>query len=278
MVAFALARGLQSTTDSRMRIRVGAATDVGRVRKQNEDTFALAAEQGLLVVCDGMGGTAFGEVASRLAVTTIMGQLNGLQEAAPPPTAEDDGGYLPQTNKLADAVRSANKVIFEEAQNDEAKSEMGTTVVAAWVGGDIASVAHVGDSRAYLWRKEQFEPLTRDHSFVEEQVKAGVLDRAHSLQSEQQNILLRALGREPDVDVDVSEVPVQPGDYLLLCSDGLTRMVAEAVMSETIAKLRDPQAICRSLVDAANGNGGADNVTVVVAEIQPEGWRRWINV
>ena len=261
-----------------MRIRVGAATDVGRVRKQNEDTFALAPEQGLLVVCDGMGGTAFGEVASRLAVTTIMGQLNGSQETTPPPVAEDDGGYLLQTSKLAEAVRSANKVIFEEAQNDEAKSEMGTTVVAAWVGGDIASVAHVGDSRAYLWRKEQFEPLTRDHSFVEEQVKAGVLDRAHSLQSEQQNILLRALGREPDVDVDVSEVPVQPGDYLLLCSDGLTRMVAEAVMSETIAKLRDPQAICRSLVDAANGNGGADNVTVVVAEIQPEGWRRWINV
>ena len=137
---------------------------------------------------------------------------------------------------------------------------------------------HTLATAVYLWRKEQFEPLTRDHSFVEEQVKAGVLDRAHSLQSEQQNILLRALGREPDVDVDVSEVPVQPGDYLLLCSDGLTRMVAEAVMSETIAKLRDPQAICRSLVDAANGNGGADNVTVVVAEIQPDGWRRWLNV
>jgi protein phosphatase len=260
-----------------MRIRVGAATDVGRVRKQNEDAFALAAEQGLLVVCDGMGGTAFGEVASQLAVTTIIGRLNGSQDADSP-LSDDGGGYLPQTNKLADAVRSANTAIFEEAQNDEAKSEMGTTVVAAWVGGDIASVAHVGDSRAYLWRQEQFEPLTRDHSFVEEQVKAGVLDRANSLQSEQQNILLRALGREPDVDVDVSEVPVQPGDYLLLCSDGLTRMVPETVMSETIAKLRDPQAICRSLVDAANGNGGADNVTVVVAEIQPEGWRRWLNV
>ena len=278
MVGLALARpGRNQETDSRMRIKVGAATDVGRVRKQNEDAFALAAEQGLLVVCDGMGGTAFGEVASQLAVTTIMGQLNGSQAAAPP-NAEDGDGYLPQTSKLAEAVRSANKAIFHEAQNDDAKSEMGTTVVAAWVGGDIASVAHVGDSRAYLWRKEHFEALTRDHSFVEEQVKAGVLDRAHSLQSEQQNILLRALGRESEVDVDVSEVPVQPGDYLLLCSDGLTRMVPETVMSETIAKLRDPQAICRSLVDAANGNGGADNVTVVVAEIQPEGWRRWLNV
>jgi len=264
-----------------MRIKVGAATDVGRVRKQNEDAFALAAEHGLLVVCDGMGGTAFGEVASQLAVTTIIGQLNGSQGsqgAASSPIADDDGGYLPQTSKLADAVRSANTAIFEEAQNDETKSEMGTTVVAVWVGGDIASVAHVGDSRAYLWRKEHFEPLTRDHSFVEEQVKAGVLDRANSLQSEQQNILLRALGREPDVEVDVSEVAVQPGDYLLLCSDGLTRMVPEALMSQTIAKLRDPEAICRSLVDAANGNGGADNVTVVVAEVQPEGWRRWLNV
>jgi protein phosphatase len=259
-----------------MRIRVGAATDVGRVRKQNEDAFALAAEQGLFVVCDGMGGTAFGEVASQLAVATIMNQLNGSLEAGDKPTMDADG-YLPRTSMLADAVQRANAAVFHEAQNDEAKAEMGTTVVAAWVGADVASLAHVGDSRAYLWRKDRFEPLTRDHSFVEEQVKAGVLDREHSLQSEQQNILLRALGREPDVEVDVSEVPVQPGDYLLLCSDGLTRMVPEAVMSDTIARLRDPQAICRSLVDAANGNGGADNVTVVVAEIQSEGWRRWLS-
>ena len=151
-----------------MRIKVGAATDVGRVRKQNEDAFALAAEHGLLVVCDGMGGTAFGEVASQLAVTTIIGQLNGSQGsqgAASSPIADDDGGYLPQTSKLAEAVRSANTAIFEEAQNDETKSEMGTTVVAVWVGGDIASVARVGDSRAYLWRKEHFEPLTRDHAY-----------------------------------------------------------------------------------------------------------------
>ena len=261
-----------------MRIRVGAATDVGRVRKQNEDAFALAAEQGLLVVCDGMGGTAFGEVASQMAVATILGQLNGSQDTGEPPTAEEAGGYMLRTSRLAEAVRRANKAIFQEAQNDEAKADMGTTVVAAWVSGDIASVAHVGDSRAYLWRKDHFEPLTRDHSFVEEQVKAGVLDRAHSLQSEKQNILLRALGREPEVDVDVSEVPVQPGDYLLLCSDGLTRMVPETAMSEAIANLREPDAICRSLVDAANNNGGADNVTVVVAEIQSEGWRRWLSV
>ncbi len=259
-----------------MRLRVGAATDVGRVRKQNEDAFALAAEQGLLIVCDGMGGTAFGEVASQLAVSTIMGQLNGSQNPPAPQTVEEAGGYLPRTVRLAQAVRQANQAIFREAQKDQAKAEMGTTVVAAWVAADIASVAHVGDSRAYLWRKDHLEALTRDHSFVEEQVKAGVLDRARSLQSQQQNILLRALGREPAVDVDVSEVPVQPGDFLLLCSDGLTRMVPEAAMSDTIAKLRDPEAICRSLVDAANSNGGADNVTVVVAEIQSEGWRRWL--
>jgi len=270
--------GGNQQADSGMRIRVGAATDVGRVRKQNEDAFALAAEQGLLVVCDGMGGTAFGEVASQMAVATILGQLNGSQDTGEPPTAEEAGGYMLRTSRLAEAVRRANKAIFQEAQNDEAKADMGTTVVAAWVSGDIASVAHVGDSRAYLWRKDHFEPLTRDHSFVEEQVKAGVLDRAHSLQSEKQNILLRALGREPEVDVDVSEVPVQPGDYLLLCSDGLTRMVPETAMSEAIANLREPDAICRSLVDAANNNGGADNVTVVVAEIQSEGWRRWLSV
>jgi protein phosphatase len=262
-----------------MPIRVGAATDIGRVRKQNEDAFALGAAQSLFVVCDGMGGAAFGEVASRLAVSTIMGRLNGTIPQPESAVVEDADGYLPRTGRLAEAVRFANETVYQEAQQDDAKLGMGTTVVAAWIGPDldIASLAHVGDSRAYLWRKGHLEPLTRDHSLVEEQVRAGVLDREQSLQSEQQNILLRALGREPDVEVDVSEVPVRPGDYLLLCSDGLTRMVPESTMADTIGRLRDPEAICRSLIDAANAAGGADNVTVVIVEVQGGWWERWLH-
>ena len=151
---------------------------------------------------------------------------------------------------------------------------MGTTVVGAWIEHNIASIAHVGDSRAYLWHDDQLEPLTRDHSLVEAHVGAGLLEREHSLQSEQQNILLRVLGREPDVEVDVNEVPVQAGDYVLLCSDGLTRMIPERTLGEAIVQWRDPQRICESLVDAANRNGGADNITVMVVEVVGTWWRR----
>jgi serine/threonine protein phosphatase PrpC len=150
---------------------------------------------------------------------------------------------------------------------------MGTTVVGAWLEHYIASVAHVGDSRAYLWHDNQLERLTWDHSLLEAQVGAGILDGDDSLESHEQNMLLRVLGGEPDVDVELNEVAVQPGDYLLLCSDGLTRMVPDATLADTIGLLRDPQQICDSLIEAANGNGGADNITVVVVEIAQNWWR-----
>jgi protein phosphatase len=134
---------------------------------------------------------------------------------------------------------------------------MGTTMVGAWISDHIASVAHVGDSRAYLWRRNSLEPLTRDHSLVEHQ-----------------NILLRVLGRNPEVDVELSEVPVQQGDYLVLCSDGLTRMVPEDAVARAILGLREPQTICNHLIDVANRNGGADNITLIVVEVRSRWWRR----
>ena len=198
-----------------MRLRAGAATDIGRVRDLNEDVYASRVEQGLFVVCDGMGGAPAGEVASQMAVDAILGELNG--EARPGgPMPEETGYLLPQTKRLAAAVRRSNRVIYEQARRDLRQAEMGTTVVGAWIRHQIVSVAHVGDSRAYLWHSERLEPLTRDHSLVEAHIRAGLLGREESLQSDQQNVLLRVLGREPDVDVEVTEVPVQPGDYLLL--------------------------------------------------------------
>jgi PPM family protein phosphatase len=168
----------------------------------------------------------------------------------------------------------SNRVIYDQGQGDPRCAEMGTTVVSAWVTHNIASVAHVGDSRAYLWHDHDLELLTCDHSLVEAQVRAGFLNREKGLESAEQNVLLRVLGGEPDVDVDLNEVPVQPGDYLLLCSDGLTRMVPDPALAEAIARLRDPQRICDYLIDAANRNGGADNVTVVVVEVVDSWWRR----
>lgn len=257
-----------------MRLRVGAATDIGRVRDLNEDAFTLRAEQGLFVVCDGMGGAPAGEVASEVAVETIVAHLDGAASAAIALSSADERGYLPQTSRLAEAVRRSNQFIYKQAQQNPRQAQMGTTVVCAWITQHIASVAHVGDSRAYLWHDNDLQPLTRDHSLVEEQVRAGLLDREQSLQSEHQNILLRALGREPDVEVDLNEVPVQPGDYLLLCSDGLTRMVPDRTLAQAIVQLRHPQRICDYLIGAANRNGGVDNITVVIVEVPARWWRR----
>jgi serine/threonine protein phosphatase PrpC len=237
----------------------------------------VSAEQGLFVVCDGMGGCPAGEVASQMAVETILARLNEPAQETAASRAADEQGYRSQTNRLAEMVRRSNHFIYDQAQKDPSQAEMGTTIVGAWIAQHIASVAHVGDSRAYLWHNDQLEPLTRDHSLVEAQVRAGLLNRDESLQSDQQNILLRVLGREPEVEVELSEVPVQPGDYVLLCSDGLTRMVPEPALAHAIFRLRDPQRICDYLVAAANSNGGADNITVVVVEVIGGGWTRLWN-
>lgn len=240
-----------------MRLRVGAGTDIGRARELNEDAFMLRAEQGLFVVCDGIGGSPAGEVASQIAVEQILERLDGVGGEDDLEPLDGERAYLPQTTRLADAVRRSNQFIYDQAQRDPAQAEMGTTVVGAWIRQNIASVAHVGDSRAYLWHEDRLEPLTRDHSL-----------------EEQGNVLLRALGREPEVDVDLAEVPVQPGDYLLLCSDGLTRLVPDSVLAEAIIELREPQRICDYLIAAANESGGTDNITVVVVEVAEAWWRR----
>jgi PPM family protein phosphatase len=257
-----------------MRLRVGAATHIGRVRALNEDVYLVRAERGLFVVCDGVGGAPAGEVASQMAADRILEQLGTPNGTTAALSSVDERRYLPQTTRLVEAVRHSNQFIYNEARRDPRHAEMGTTIVGAWLSQHIASVAHVGDSRAYLWHNDRLEPLTRDHSLVEAQIRAGLLDRADSLQSEHQNVLVRVLGREPDVDVDVTEVPVQPGDYLLLCSDGLTRMVPEPALADAIFDLREPQRICDYLIETANLNGGADNITVVVVEVASSWWRR----
>jgi PPM family protein phosphatase len=248
-----------------MKLRVGAATDVGRIRSTNEDSYAARIDQGLFVICDGMGGAAAGELASRIGVETIVDQLRDVR----PDTsgARDAYGFRPHTVHLGEAVRHANASIHAFAQGDHDREGMGTTVVGIWLAGDVASIAHVGDSRAYLWHEGEFDALTVDHSVVEAQVRAGLLKREDSLRAAHQNVLLQALGLTLDVDVELGEVAVEGGDYLLLCSDGLTRTVSDAAMGQTIADLKDPEAICRHLIDTANTAGGPDNVTVVVVEI-----------
>src|SRR5262249_3878040 len=256
-----------------MKLRAGARTDRGRVRELNEDVFAIRPDQGLFVVCDGMGGCPAGEVASQIAVTAIVEYLNpeckSINLESP-----NEQGYLLQTNRLAGAVRWSNQMVYDHALGDPSKAGMGTTVVSAWITEHIASVAHVGDSRAYLWHEDHLELLTRDHSLPTAHAEIGSRNVESSFQSAQQNILVRVLGREPTVEVELNEVPMRPGDRLLLCSDGLTRMVSERMMAEAISQLRDPQQLCDHLVAAANRNGGVDNITVLVVEVASSWWRR----
>jgi serine/threonine protein phosphatase PrpC len=249
-----------------MPLDAAAASDTGKVRKLNEDSFACRPDDALFVVCDGMGGAAAGEVASQLAVEAIVDTY------AHPDNDEDGDAYRPSTRRLRAAVERANSVVFERAHLDDDHAGMGTTVVAVAIDDNVASVAHMGDSRAYLFQSGRFEALTRDHSLVEEEVQAGMLDREASLHVAHQNVLLRALGAEAEAEVEVSEVPLQPGDYLLLCSDGLTRTVSEADMHNAIATLADPQRICDRLVDDANANGAPDNVTVIVVRVVKGRW------
>lgn len=245
-----------------MRLKVGAATSVGRVRPINEDAFVANAEAGLFVVCDGMGGAAAGEVASKLAVDTIGAALqNGVA------AGEGDTRFSARTRRLGDAVRQANRAIMERSRGNREQAGMGTTVVGAWADDGVVSVAHVGDSRAYVSNGHGLQSVTSDHSLVEAQVQAGLISREQSLQSEQQNILLRALGRDANVEIDLAEVTVGAGDRLLLCTDGLTRMVSDDQLAAALDRYRgDPQAACDHLVETANTNGGPDNITVVIVE------------
>jgi protein phosphatase len=246
-----------------MRLKVGAATDVGRVRPTNEDAYLSRPAQGLFVVCDGMGGAAAGEIASQMAVATIGEQLEN-----PNDFGNGTSEFKPQTTRLGAAVSAANRAIVAHAADHASHAGMGTTVVAAWVADHIVSLAHVGDSRAYLWHGATLEQVTTDHSLVEAQVQAGLIDREQSLVSEHQNVLLRALGRDQGVEVELGEAALAPGDCLLLCSDGLSRTVTDQGLAAALAKFRgDPQGACAHLISAANANGGPDNITVVIVEV-----------
>jgi protein phosphatase len=233
------------------------ATDAGKVRTNNEDALLVGEgrDETLFVVADGIGGFEAGEVASRIAVDV-------LRELEPGASFEA-------------AIREANRRILAVGRGDERLSGMGTTIVATRFGGTreepVAEIAHVGDSRAYLLRGGSLRPLTEDHSLVAELVRSGDLTRDQAAEHPQKNLITRALGAEEEVEVDTLVLPVEAGDRLLLCSDGLTDMVPEANIGEILADSPgDPEKPARTLVSAALDAGGSDNVTVVVVDVKQE--------
>ena len=250
------------------RVSAWGATDRGLARTHNEDCFEIDREQNLFLVADGMGGHRHGEVASRLAVDTIrtfLGQIAG-GDATMPTLPEARLGR--QSNLLKMALRLAHDEVIRAIREDRRLAGMGTTVVALSLDGDVASVAHVGDSRAYLVRDGALELLTQDHTWVNEQVTAGFLSSDQARSHPLKNVVTRALGGDSRLEVDVREVAVEPGDLFLLCSDGLTTMLSDREIERSADSDRSPRQVCDALVEAANRRGGLDNVTVVALRVE----------
>ena len=262
-----------------MRIVSGGVTDLGRVRTNNEDCFRIVESLNLFVLADGMGGEAHGEVASEMAVETVVKTCT---------ETGDDGGatvigpseptWSEKAKRLTSAVHLANRNIYDAAEANPDQHGMGATLTAAWIDGSKLSIAHVGDSRAYLLRSGNLQQLTSDHSLVAEQVRRGILTPAEAEESEMQSVLLRALGALPDIEVDTDEHILFARDILMLCCDGLTRMVTEPEIAGTLQAETDPTKAAEKLIALANERGGVDNITVIVVRVGAEsrGWFSWL--
>jgi serine/threonine protein phosphatase PrpC len=263
-----------------VQIASSGLTDVGRVRTNNEDSFRIVEPLSLFILSDGMGGEAHGEIASAMAVETISEYLaEPKQDSGETLHGEASDNFSLKTKRLKSAVHLANVKIYQSAQKNPEQRGMGATLTVVWVDDAKLSIAHVGDSRAYLLRSGNLQQLTNDHSLVAEQVRRGLITPQQAEESEMQSVLLRALGAHPDVEVDVDEVAVVPNDVLLLCSDGLTRMVTEPEIAGTLQAETNPASAAQKLIELANGNGGLDNITVIVARFQdesPKGWLSWL--
>lgn len=238
------------------RLTWGSATDIGMVRESNQDSLLVASP--LFAVADGMGGHQGGEVASATALEILGASFEGA-------TTVDD---------LMEAVRRANAKVWDKAQLDEDLRGMGTTLTAIakvkFGEGDeeTFAIVNVGDSRTYQLRDDEFSQLTTDHSFVEEMIRAGEISPEEAETHPKRNIVTRALGVEPTVDADVITVDPRPGDRLLLCSDGLTREVGDDQIAAVLRRLRSPDEAAHELVAMAKANGGHDNITIVIVDVE----------
>ena len=248
----------------RLPVEVGSLSDPGQVRELNEDYFGtpetmeispeLVEQKGrLYAVADGMGGHAAGEVASQQAVSALF------EKYYASPSAEI-------IERMKEAIETANAEVYAQASLDRAKAGMGTTLVAAVLQGDDLYVANVGDSRAYLAREQSIEQVTRDHSWVNEQVQAGIITEQEAREHLYRNIITRSLGTKPEVDIDFFQRKLQPGDVLVLCCDGLSNEVQDDEIAR-IVSTNSAQKATQKLIDLANQRGGPDNVTAVVVTI-----------
>ena len=243
-------------------------TDTGRVRDHNEDAIGSIHEIGLWVLADGMGGYNAGEVASGIAVKTILDLVRESCQREDRAEIEPGTGYMRQTIALRDAVVRANKIINQTAQSQPQCEGMGTTLVACLFFDNKVSIAHVGDSRLYRMRDNRFEQITMDHSLLQELVDRGFYSQEEAQRSTNRNYVTRALGVEPSVEVEIQEVVAEKGDYYMLCSDGLPDMVEDEDIHLTISTFNENIAtIGEQLIRLSNDNGGRDNISVILVRV-----------
>jgi serine/threonine protein phosphatase PrpC len=242
-------------------------TDTGRVREHNEDTIASDVDVGLLVLADGMGGYNAGEVASGIAVKTITNLVREGLAREDLGSVDRGTGLSRPSIVLRDAITRANKIIYQTARSQAECEGMGTTVVAALFYDNRISIAHVGDSRLYRQRGSQIAQVTMDHSLLQELVDRGFYSPEEAQRAANKNYVTRALGVEPQVEVEVQEHPVDKGDIFILCSDGLSDMVEDEDIRLTISTFgANLDTVAKQLIQLANENGGRDNVSVVLAQ------------
>lgn len=262
-------------------VQVVGISDVGQVRAHNEDYVSWEEDAGLVVLADGMGGAKAGEVASELAVKTMMDDVSPrLNDVKTELTEVDEEGYTEASKMIGSALNTANKTVFQVAKSQPQYSGMGTTVVGVIFYDNAMSIAYVGDSRLYRLRKGNLAQITDDHTMVNELVRRGFYTLEQARTAVNKNVLTRAVGVGDEVEIDVLEEATSVGDIYLFCSDGLTDMVEDAQIAEILGDgSGDINELNAALVAAANENGGKDNVSVILAKVvkpypAKRGWRQ----
>jgi serine/threonine protein phosphatase PrpC len=245
-----------------VRLVYGARTDVGMIRSGNEDNFAVHAsgDRGLFIVADGMGGHAAGEVASEMAVQIVERELQGIRSLDDRSAAE----------KLAEALRKANRNIHDRTITEVDKQGMGTTASVLLISSTRYLIGQVGDSRVYLLRDGALQQLTKDHSYVQEQVDAGFLTPEQARYHPYSNVITRCVGASPEVEPDIYSGEAKLGDLFLVASDGLTGMVDDRRLQMLLMSRAEPTRKVHALISEANGRGGLDNITAIVVEVAPD--------
>jgi serine/threonine protein phosphatase PrpC len=249
-------------------LEIASCTDPGMVRAHNEDSIASDGEKGLVVLADGMGGYNAGEVASGMATTVIITELQQLLEKTPPNETDVASGQLIAHKLLHEQIAKANTSIYQAAQSQPQYAGMGTTLVVALFYDNRMTVAHIGDSRLYRMRGDELKQITKDHSLLQEQIDSGVITPQQARQSQNKNLVTRALGIDPIVEPEIHDHDTQPGDIYLLCSDGLCDMVGDEDIGLALQTLSSNLKLCaQHLVQTANDNGGRDNISVILVRV-----------